>query len=74
MGWLCRYPCPKQVIFDNGGESTGREFQELLDSYGIKAIPTTVKNLRANSHVERMHLTMGDILRTKVFEGDDWEF
>ena len=53
---------------------TGREFQELLDSYGIKAIPITVKNPRANSHVERMHLTMGDISRTKVFEGDDWEF
>ena len=62
--WLCRYPRPSTVIFDNGGEFCGDEFQELLESYSIKAQPTTVKNPQANGVVERMHLTMGDMLRT----------
>ena len=45
--WLCRYPRPKIVVMDNGGEFVGREFQELLSSYGIKHEPTTVQqNLR----------------------------
>jgi hypothetical protein len=30
--WLCRYPRPDRVVFDNGGEFMGGEFQELLTS------------------------------------------
>ena len=71
--WLCRYPCPRRVVYDNGSEFTGFEFQELLGSYGIEAIPTTVKNRQANSPVERMHLTMAGMLRTSPpFTGHDW--
>ena len=62
--WLCRYPRPVRVIHDNGSEFIGVEFQEMLSSYGIVASPTSVKNPRGNSIVERMHLTAGDMLRT----------
>ena len=62
--WLCRYPRPKMVVFDNGGEFVGREFQELLCSYGIERKPTTVLNPQSNGIKERMHLTMADMLRT----------
>ena len=34
-------------------------------------MPTTVKNPTANSVVERVHLTMGDMLRTKSFQAND---
>jgi hypothetical protein len=34
--WLCPYPHPTKVIYDNGTEFVGQEFQELLCSYGIK--------------------------------------
>eukprot|EP00957_Ditylum_brightwellii_P123131 9388161-Ditylum_brightwellii.AAC.2 len=74
MNWLCRYPCPEEVIHDNGSEFIGKEFQDLLHSYGIKGVPTTVKNLQANLIVERMRLMIGDMLRMTVFEGDDWWF
>jgi hypothetical protein len=37
----CRYPRLARVIFDNGSEFLGQEFQELLRSYGIKPVPTT---------------------------------
>jgi hypothetical protein len=70
--WLCRYPRPRRVIHDNGTEFTGSEFQELLQSYGIKAVSTTVRNPKSNGVIERVHLTMGDMLRTMKFSGDDW--
>jgi len=69
--WLCRYPRPKQVICDNGGEFIGREFQELLRSYAVKAVPTTVLNPQSNGIKERMHLTMADMLRTVKFTVKD---
>ena len=60
--WLCRYPRPDQAVYDNGSEFVGNEFQELLNDYGIEAKPTTVKNPQANSVVERLHLSIADML------------
>ena len=39
------------------------EFHEPLDSYGIKAKATTIKNPQSNAMIERVHLTIGDSLR-----------
>ena len=41
--WFARYPRPKNCIFDNGLEFLGFEFQQLLNSYGVKPTPTTIK-------------------------------
>jgi hypothetical protein len=65
--WLCRYPRPVECIYDNGNEFLGREFQEMLESYNIKPTPTTVKNPQAN-FVERVHQTLGNMLRTQELE------
>jgi hypothetical protein len=70
--WLCLYPRPHRVIHDNGTEFTGSDFQELLPSYGIKSKSTTVRNPKSNGVIERVHLTMGDMLRTMKFSGDNW--
>ena len=61
--WLSRYPWPTRVIHDNGGEFIGREFQNLLRQLGIQSVPTTAKNPRSNTIIERLHQTMWDILR-----------
>lgn len=71
-GWLCRYPRPKIVVHDNGGEFNGFEIQETMSSYTIIAKPTTVKNPCANSVAERVHLTMTDMSRTQEFSRHDW--
>jgi hypothetical protein len=60
------------VFYNNGTEFTGQEIQELLDSYGIKPVSTTVRNPKSNGVIERVHLTMGDMLRTMTFSGTDW--
>eukprot|EP00957_Ditylum_brightwellii_P016868 1272194-Ditylum_brightwellii.AAC.1 len=38
--WLCQYPQPKTCVFDNGSEFKAG-FLEMLQSYGIKKLPTT---------------------------------
>ena len=71
--WISRYPRPRRVFYDNVGEFVGYEFQELFVNYGILSVPTTVKNSRANSPVERLHLSIRDMLRTSQFcIGEYW--
>ena len=62
--WLARYPKPNRCTTDNGGEFTGHEFQKMLALEGITHNRTTVKNPQANAVCERMHATMGSVLRT----------
>lgn len=62
--WFCRYPRPREITYDQGGEFTGTEFQELLQSYGIKRKPATSRNPQSNGVIERVHLTLHNMLRT----------
>jgi hypothetical protein len=64
MEWLTRYPRPLRCIHDQGGEFTGPEFQAVLLMYGIKDVPTTVKNPQANAVNERLHQTIENTLRS----------
>lgn len=41
-----------------------------MASYGIMTVTKTVKNLRANV-VERIHLTIGDMIRTEKYAIED---
>jgi len=70
--WLCRYPRPVRCIYDNGSEFLGKDFQEMLESMGIEAVPTTVKNPQAN-FVERIHQTLGNMLHTQELD-DNYPF
>ena len=64
--WLSRYPRPNRCVHDNGGEFTGQAFQELLQRAGIQDVSTTSYNPQANAICERMHQTIGNVLRTLV--------
>lgn len=64
--WLSRYPRPFACCHDNGGEFTGWEFQSLLTDFGIRDVPTTSRNPAANGICERMHQTVGSVLRTLI--------
>ena len=66
--WLTRYPWPEKCIHDNGGEFTGWEFQKLLEQCKIEDTPTTSRNPTANAICERMHQTVGNVLRILVHE------
>jgi transposase InsO family protein len=62
--WLARYPRPLRCIHDQGSEFKGDDFQRILRRFGIKDSPTTVRNPQANAVCERMHQTVGNVLRT----------
>ena len=64
QSWMARYPWPKRCVHDNGGKFVGWEFQQFLDKCNVKDVPTTSRNPQANSICERMHQTVGNILRT----------
>ena len=62
--WFTRYPWPQKIIYDRGTEFL-KEFHKMVrDDYGIALSPITVRNPQANSILERIHQTIGNILRT----------
>ena len=64
--WIARYPRPLYCVHDLGSEYIGEEFSNLLHHYQIKNKPITSKNPQANSIIERVHLTMGNMLRSMI--------
>ena len=69
--WLSRYPWPSQITHDRGSEFIGASFQNMVrNDYGIKAKPITVRNPQANAIVERVHQTIGNIIRTFELENN----
>jgi hypothetical protein len=62
--WLCCYPRPLICLHEKGTEFTGIEFQELLQSYGIKAVIATTANPQTNAILKRTHKVITNQLRS----------
>jgi hypothetical protein len=61
--WLCHYPRPLICLPDKGTKFTGIEFQELLQSYGIKAVIATTANPQTNVTLEHTYQVLANQLR-----------
>ena len=61
--WLCRYPRPRLVRYDNGTEFKS-VFKEMCHNYGLKSKNTTTYNPRSNGIIERVHGVLRDSLNT----------
>ena len=70
--WLTRYPWPTQMIlFDRGSEFKAELSQLIKDDYGIKSMIITTRNPHANAIVERIHQTIGNMIRTfELYDND----
>jgi hypothetical protein len=64
LAWLTRYPWPTKVIYDRGTEFLAEFADMITNDYGIKKSPATVRNPQANAILERIHQTLGNIVRT----------
>jgi len=64
--WLARYPRPARCIHDQGSEFMGPEFQNVLRQNGISSRPTTARNPQGNSIIERIHQSVGQVIRALV--------
>jgi transposase InsO family protein len=60
--WLSRYPQPIRCIHDPGTEFMGVDFQRVLQRYGIKDVPKSVRNPQSISICERLHQLVGNAL------------
>eukprot|EP00834_Sanchytrium_tribonematis_P004958 NODE_272_length_11042_cov_1.328338.p1 type:complete len:245 gc:universal NODE_272_length_11042_cov_1.328338:1499-2233(+) len=61
---LNRYPRPQCCLSDQGKNLVGNKVEELLTSYNIKHLYTTVYNPQTNSILERAQGTLKEHLRT----------
>lgn len=64
QAWLTRYPWPQEVTFDRGTEFMAEFSEMLINDYGVKKKPITKRNPQANAIVERVHQTIGNMIRT----------
>jgi transposase InsO family protein len=69
--WLTRYPWPQRIICDRGTEFLGEFREMIINDYGIELSPITVRNPQANAILERIHQTIGNILRTFELQHSD---
>ena len=67
--WLTRYPWPTEITYDKGTEFMA-EFAEMIkNDYGLEKRGATKRNPQANAIIERIHQTIGNIIRT--FQAQD---
>jgi hypothetical protein len=70
--WLSRYPWPTQVTSDRGSEFKAETHDLITKNYGITARVITTRNPQANAILERIHQTVGDMIRTfKMYDRVD---
>ena len=63
LAWLTYYPLPNKIIVDRGNEFLA-EFREMItNDYSITVKPITSRNPQTNAILERVHQTIGNILR-----------
>ena len=71
--WLCRYPRPLKVVFDNGSEFK-REFTPLLKEFDIKPVLTLVYNPQTNTPVKQVHQVIINMLVTKDLDNKVFDY
>ena len=74
--WFTRYPLPQKITFDRGTEFMAEFAKMCREDYGLKRKPITTRNPQANAILERVHQTIGNIVRTfdvqKIDDNDPW--
>ena len=62
--WFTRHPLPQRTILDRGTEFMAEFARMVKNDYGLKLKPITTRNPQANAIIERVHQTIGNIIRT----------
>ena len=74
--WFTRYPLPQQIVFDRGTKFMAELAKMCHNDYGLKRKPITTRNPQSNATIERIHQTIGNIIRTfdvsNIVNNDPW--
>ena len=66
-----RFGCPLGLVTDNGSENCNKVVKETLEVLNIHHARTSYYSPQSNSHVERLHRTLHDVLAKKLIDGQD---
>ena len=64
ISWLTRYPWPVRLQCDRGTEFMNEFALTMQKDYGTDLSKSTVRNPQSNAILERIHQTLGNIIRT----------
>ena len=74
--WFTRYPLPQRIVFDCGTKIMAGFSKMCHNDYGLKRKPITTRNPQSNAIIERIHQTIGNIIRTfdvsNIVNNDPW--
>jgi hypothetical protein len=62
--WFTRHPLPQRITLDRGTEFMAEFAKIVKNDCGLKLEPVTTRNPQANAIIERVHQTIGNIIRT----------
>ena len=75
--WCTCYPLPQRILFDRGTKFMAEFAKICHNDYGLKRKRITTRNPQSNAIIERIHQTIGNIIRTFdvsniVVNNDPW--
>ena len=74
--WFTRYPLPQRIVFDSGTKFMVEFAKMCHNEYCLKRKPITTRNPQSNAIIERIHQTIGNIVRTfdvsNIVNNDPW--
>jgi hypothetical protein len=62
--WFTKCPLPQRITLDRGTEFMAEFAKMVKNDCGMKLKPVTTRNPQANAITERVHQTIGNIIRT----------
>ena len=74
--WFTRYPLQHRILFDPGTKFMAEFANMCQNEFGLKRKPTTTRIPQSNAIIERIHQTIGNIIRTfdvsNIVNNDPW--
>jgi hypothetical protein len=61
--WFTRHPLPQRITLDRGAEFMAEFAKMATEDNGLKLKPVTTRNLQASALIERIHQTIGNVMR-----------
>ena len=76
--WFTCYPLPQRIVFDRVTKFMAEFAKMCQNDYGLKRKPITTSNPQSNAIIERIHQTIGNIIRTfdvsNIVNNDPWSY
>ena len=66
LAFLTGYPLPYKIMVDRGIRALSRFKTMMANDYGTPCNSINVRNPQANAIVDRIHQTIGNIIRTLI--------